>query len=112
VRSKLLLLLAAPLLVLAGSPAWAGTQTGKVTTPITRADGLVYFFVEGVASGKPACATIGYWMIKAEGTIGGKQQVATLIAAKVAGKTISVVGANTCTRWSDGEDVNELRVLD
>jgi len=35
-----------------------------------------------------------------------------LVAAQLAGRTIAVTGLNSCVRWGDGEDVNELRVVD
>ncbi|MEE4243956.1 MAG: hypothetical protein V2I33_01015, partial [Kangiellaceae bacterium] len=64
------------------------------------------------ATGKPACATTGYWMIKDENSPAGKTQISQIIAAKLAGKKIRVVGSNACTRWPDGEDINVLLIQD
>lgn len=89
----------------------AGTQTGQITRLIIRAsDGLVYFHMSGTATNKPACAKYEYWMIKLEDSPAGKRQLAALLAAKSASQTITVVGANTCTRWNDGEDIEEIHL--
>jgi hypothetical protein len=99
------------LLCIAG--ANAGTQTGKVTKLGVRdSDGLVYFILAGSPAGVPACATHGYWMIKNENSESGKRQLALLIAAQASGKSVVVMGANTCARWPDGEDVDMLSVQD
>lgn len=96
--------------VLAGGHAIAGQQTGQVTEVLVRAsDGLVYFYVSGTATAKPACAKNTYWMIKDENSATGKRQLAMLLMARETGRQVIVGGANTCTRWSDGEDVEYLR---
>lgn len=87
----------------------AGTQTGHVMHVHVRAsDGLVYVILDGPISNRPTCATINYWMIKNENSTSGKQQLAQLLAAKVSGQEITLVGSNTCTRWSDGEDIDDV----
>lgn len=89
--------------------ALAGTQSGKVTKVFIRAsDGLVYFFVEGTGTGKPACASAGYWIIKDENSSAGKRQLAALLTARASGEAVTISGMNTCTRWHDGEDVEEI----
>ena len=92
--------------------SYGGSQTGVVTSLDIRAsDGLAYFHLSGTASGRPTCAASSvYWMIKAENSLAGKQQLAMLLTALASGKTITVTGANTCSRWSDGEDVETLRI--
>jgi hypothetical protein len=94
----------------AATGALAGQQTGQITELITRAsDGLVYVHMNGTASGRPGCASQQvYWMIKDENSAAGKRQLAILIAARAMGKTITIYGAGTCTRWPDGEDINEI----
>lgn len=97
------------LVLLGTTSAFAGQQTGQVTELITRAnDGLIYFFMSGPASGRPGCATAPYWMIKDENSPAGKRQLAILLAARTSGRSVTVTGSNTCTRWPDGEDVNEI----
>lgn len=105
------LIFAALCLSLAGA-SQAGTQTGVIENIYVRAsDGLVYFVLKGSAkTGSPACATIGYWMLKDENSAAGKRQYALLLAAQLAGKTIVVSGFNTCTRWADGEDADLIVV--
>jgi len=91
------------------TPAQAGSQVGKIKSLTIRAsDGLVYFVLDGQRDGPPACATGGYWMIRAEESTTGKRQLAALLTARALGQSVTVAGSNTCTRWPDGEDVNEL----
>lgn len=59
----------------------------------------------------PDCAVKGYWIIKDENAEAGKQQYSMVLAAFTSGKTIKISGSNTCTRWRDGEDVNEIMLL-
>ena len=88
-------------------PAFAGSQTGQVTSVQVRAsDGLIIVFLSGTPSGRPACATISYWMIKNENSVAGKQQLAQLLTARATGQVITIVGSNTCSRWADGEDID------
>lgn len=100
------------LLVLIVSPVFAGKQTGKVEMLIVRAsDGLIYFTLSGGSkTDSPACATAGYWMIKDENSNVGKQQYSMILAAHASGKTVTVSGANACSRWRDGEDVDYMQL--
>jgi len=89
--------------------AFGGEQTGQITLLLTRAsDGLVYFYMSEAPTGRPACATQPYWMIKDENSAAGKRQLAVLLMARATGKVITVIGSNTCSRWSDGEDVGTI----
>lgn len=91
------------------APAHAGSQVGKIKSLTIRAsDGLVYFVLDGQLNERPACALGSYWMIRAEDSPAGKRQLATLLTARAMGQPVTVIGFNTCTRWADGEDVNEL----
>lgn len=93
-------------------PAAAGSETGQIMYLRTRAsDNLVYFALNGSASGKPACARYAYWMIQDENSATGKRQFAMLMSAMLAGKAVTVSGTGACTRWSDGEDVEEVVLL-
>ena len=87
-----------------------GAQTGKVQTIIVRDDGLHYVILEGVAVGKPACATIGYWMIRDENSAAGKSQLSLFLMAQASGQPVHVEGRNTCTRWDDGEDISSVQI--
>jgi hypothetical protein len=100
------------LLVLSGS-ALGSSQTGTVARLHVRAsDGLVYFYVDGIRSAAPGCASQSYWIIANENSVAAKQQLALLMMAEAAGKPIIVHGAGACTRWPDGEDVSEIAVYD
>lgn len=92
-------------------PAYSGEQYGKVKEVIVRgSDGLHYFWLEGAPSGKPICAQNTYWMIRDENSSAGKAQLAILLSAQAQQKSIKVVGSGTCTRWSDGEDVDYIAI--
>jgi hypothetical protein len=70
-------------LLAATAPAFSGTITGTVEWVIARAsDGLTYALINGSASGQPACATKGYWVIMDENSEAGKKQYAMLLAAQ------------------------------
>jgi hypothetical protein len=103
------LLVSAAILLLA-VPAYAGEVVGTVQSVYVRAsDGLVLVLMNGAPSGKPACATQAYWIVKGENTETGKKQYALLMSAKAAGAVVSIVGANVCTRWGDGEDIEVVQ---
>jgi hypothetical protein len=91
--------------------AAAGTQTGTITNLITRdSDGLVFVYLTGTASGRPACAAgTQYWMIPNETSESGKRMYASLLAAQMAGRVVIITGKNTCIRWGDGEDINMVQ---
>lgn len=109
-RFKQIKLQIATICALLVTPAYSGQQTGLITQVITRAsDGLVYFFMSGSPSDRPSCARISYWMIKDENSAAGKRQLAVLLAAHATSKEVTVTGSNTCSRWGDGEDVEEVR---
>lgn len=93
---------------------WAGNVEGMVGSLSQRAsDGLIVVYISGTSSGRPACAASQlYWLVKDENSNVGKGQYAMLLAARLAGKTVRVVGSNTCTRWGDGEDINYIEILD
>ena len=99
--------------LLLAADCFSGTATGKVDKVFVRdSDGLVYFTLKDSApTGKPPCATNGYWMIRDENSDSGKKQLSMILAAQASGKKVQVVGYNACTRWGDGEDVNVIVVL-
>ena len=67
--------------------------------------------MSGAPQNRPSCADgHSYWMIKDENSIAGKAQLSMLLTAYASGKTISVTGSNTCTRWKDGEDLNVIHL--
>jgi len=105
---KLLLLVYAALCV----PAFAGSQTGQVSKVVIRAsDGLVYFFMDGPSTARPACVSnMLYWMIRDENSTAGKRQLAALLAARASGQVITVRGSDTCNRWYNGEDVDSIEM--
>lgn len=92
----------------------AGVQTGKVDTLYARADGLHVVTLKGGTSknSSPTCATADYWIIKDEDSTYGKSQFSQLLAAKLAGKSVTINGLNTCTRWGDGEDISYIVIND
>lgn len=92
--------------------AAAGTITGTVASVLARAsDGLTYVYINGSASGQPACATNTYWMIVNETSDVGHKQYSMLLVAQATGAQVTLYGSGTCTRWPDGEDINEIQIL-
>ena len=100
------------LFCIVSSFTYAGTQAGTVTNIIVRqSDGLHYFYVSGTAVDRPACAAKqNYWMIKDEHSVAGKSQLSMLLTAYASGKTVKILGSGTCSRWGDGEDLNEIHL--
>lgn len=87
--------------------SYASEQTGVIEQIYKRdSDGLLFIRVAGARTAKPSCATYNYFMLRDEASNNGKQQLAMLLMAKASGQTITIIGAGSCTRWSDGEDIN------
>jgi hypothetical protein len=107
---KLLISCFGPLAMATSTVAIAGTVTGKVAVLTTRAsDGLQIVEIQGTSSNRPACAArFSYFMIRDEKSDTGKTQYAMLMAAFLSGKSVRIDGANTCSRWSDGEDIESV----
>jgi len=97
-------------LLFAGAAVQAGQVTGKITSVVVRqSDGLTYFYTDGTPTGRPACAAATtYWMIKDEDSEAGRRLYSMILTARASGAQIIVTGANTCTRWGDGEDVERI----
>lgn len=83
----------------------AMAQRGQVLDLSVRRDGLIIFSLSGERGAKPSCATNNYWIVPNENSDYGKRVYAALLAARSSGATVDVWGSGTCTRWSDGEDV-------
>jgi hypothetical protein len=71
---------------------------------------LIYFSLNAVKTNSPACATANYWIIRDENSNAGKQQYAMLLAAQLSGQMVYVIGSNSCDRWPDAEDANEINI--
>ena len=98
-------------LFLSALTAYAGDQLGAVKDVIIRAsDGLVYVYLLGTMNSKPSCSTGYYWVIKDENSAAGKKQLAALLAAQLANRNVHLIGMGTCSRWSDGEDIDSVIV--
>lgn len=89
------------------SAAHANSIEGKIKSLAVRSsDGLHVVVVEGVPTGRAACAANhDYYMIADEHSDAGKAQMAILLSAYMSGKSVAVEGTGTCTRWADGEDI-------
>ena len=106
--------LRALLLCLPAAAFAGGTATGTLSQVIVRqSDGLTYVFVNAVATGQPACAQTGpgYWIVSAETTDAGHKLYALLLAAKLSGSTVLITGDGSCSRWSDGESILMVQLL-
>lgn len=107
---RILFFIAASLLSISTSFSLAGEQTGLIKTiDIRQSDGLIYVILNGTHTNKPACAANQeYWIIKNENSSTGAKQYAALLLAYSLNRSVTIRGANACTRWSDGEDINEV----
>src|SRR6185436_9111978 len=100
------------ILLLASFAASAGQVVGSISYLVQRSsDGLIYMSINGATVGSPACATGAYFMIANETSEAGKKQFAMLLAAKASGLQVKITGRNTCTRGGDGEDIDEVWLL-
>jgi hypothetical protein len=98
--------------MLAPLAASAGQVAGTINWLAHRTDGLMYVSINGTRTGSPSCATIGYFMVRDENSEVGKKQFAMLLAAKATGARVEITGKNTCLRWGDGEDIDEVKLVD
>ncbi|ENU59643.1 MAG: hypothetical protein L0G39_10475 [Chryseobacterium sp.] len=98
-------------LVFAGN-VLASTYIGKVKAINVRDEtGLIWVYISGERTGnRPNCATNWYMVIKNENSPTGKRQLAMLMMAIATNKTVAIPGAETCTRWADGEDISIVGV--
>jgi hypothetical protein len=100
-------------LLLTPFAANAGQAIGPVLYLTQRAsDGLIYVVINGANVGSPGCATSSYFMISNENSEVGKKQFAMLLTAKATGLRVAITGKNACTRWGDGEDIDEVKIMD
>ncbi|PHR54836.1 MAG: hypothetical protein COA47_14825 [Robiginitomaculum sp.] len=107
-RKTICIVITLTVLLVLPRTSMAGEVTGPISQIITRIDGLHYFYITGTASSKPGCATSLYWMIKDENSVAGKSQFSQILTAYATGRTVKIVGNNSCTRWPDGEDVSAV----
>jgi hypothetical protein len=104
------------LCTVATAPAIAGTDTGFVEDISVRdSDGLIVvnlLFELPRPFNHPACAVRPYWIIPDEASDSGKRLFKILLAAHVAGHRVTIRGKNTCSRVPDGEDIEDVNVIE
>jgi hypothetical protein len=93
--------------VMGSADVWAGNAVGVIDKLIVRdTDGLTYVQLTTSPASRASCAAATtYWMIQNENSESGRKLYAMLLAAHLTGRTVSIVGTNTCVRWGDGEDI-------
>jgi len=105
-------LVIATLLLFSPHLAAAGHATGTVGTVQSEyAANVFYFTVAGTYAGQPACS-LGRFAVSTDQS-GGRAVMATVLAAKLAGATLTVTGvgdqapppANPCSVHGDAETV-------
>lgn len=89
--------------------ALAGDVTGEIAKLKVRNDGLHWVFVAGTNSNLPACSIYGKFVIKDENTTYGKSQFSMLVTAFAAGKDVTILGNNVCTRYPSLEDISAIQ---
>jgi hypothetical protein len=106
---KFLHLLFAILLFFSPS-VFAGNTTGKIHTVwVHYYNDFVLFSLESTQPSLAACAVTGRYVVSTS-TQQGKNILSTVLAAKAAGQTVSVMGKNTCTTHGDAEDVFAISI--
>jgi hypothetical protein len=100
--------------LIAAAPVMAGTDTAFIKAIHVRdSDGLIW--VDLISTywppiNHPQCASQPYWIIRDESSEEGRKLFATLLAAHVAGRKVTIIGKNTCSRQPDGEDIESVGV--
>jgi hypothetical protein len=95
------------------TPAIAGAQTGFIKTLYVRdSDGLIFVDVFGWRDFDNYLGTCPrtHWIIRDESADSGKRLFATLLEALISGHKIRIQGKDTCTRSSEGEDIESVEV--
>ena len=106
---KFLYVLFAILLALSPS-VFAGNTTGKIHTVwVHNYNDFVLFSLESTQPSFTTCAVTGRYVVSTS-TQQGKNILSTVLAAKAAGQTVSVMGKNTCTTHGDAEDVFAISI--
>lgn len=106
---KFLQTLCAILLVFSPS-VFAGSTTGKIHTIwVHYYNDFVLFSLESTQPSLAACAVTGRYVVSTS-TQQGKNILSTILAAKAAGQTVSVMGKNTCTIHGDAEDISAISI--
>jgi hypothetical protein len=70
---------------------------------------FVLFSLESTQPSLAACAVTGRYVVSTS-TQQGKNILSTILAAKAAGQTVSVMGKSTCTTHGDAEDVFAISI--
>lgn len=107
---RICLLAAGALATCLPATAHASHVRGKVELLWARAtDGLLYVRVTGTPTTRPTCAAATpYYIIQNESSELGRIQYAMLMSAYLAATPVEIIGSGTCTRWSDGEDIESV----
>jgi len=95
------------LLFIASMAQAGGKTSGLVTLVETKAIGVVLYTMSGTPTGQPDCATKGRYAVDLS-TQAGKNHSEWLGKAYVLGRSVTVVGAGTCT--AGGENVLETTI--
>jgi len=102
--------------------AQAGEETGTVniqyshySSNATDAGVTLFYLEDGSKTGTPpTCSTYSSgerWAIN-NNWPAANQQLATLLAAKVSGKRVKIIGAGNCDAWGDSETARDIYLLD
>jgi hypothetical protein len=90
--------------------AWhAGCKRRLARESRVRSDGLIYVTLEVAPQGRPACAaTTTYFMIQNENSEGRQEAIRSASPCQTVRSANRNWGANTCTPWPDGEDIDQI----
>jgi len=101
----------AALLLLTSTAFAESNQSGAVKDIVERpSDGAVLVSLTGPLHAKASCSAGSYWVIKDEKTRSGKIQRDALEKARSEKQNVTFIGAGSCSRVSDGEDIDSIVV--
>lgn len=105
-------------LMMAGQCAYAAgsdpsNQTGKTSSIQVLSDGRVFVNMAEMRSDRPDCASAvySYWAIADESAASAKHQIALLMAAHAAQRSVKIIGSGSCNRHPDAEDIVSVEML-
>lgn len=105
-------LVAALVLLVAGSSAQASQAPGGYISKIIVMGDVIFFTLDGERTATPACHTIsGRWAFNVT-TPAGQAKFAFLLSAYNTHKKIGIAGADNCAVWNDTESVSWFWIVE
>lgn len=86
-----------------------GTVSGTINIVTLVEDGIAYIVLNGAKSPNPDCNKDVWWHFAFDTTTPvGKEFYSTILAAKLAGKSLRVNGTGDCTAYANVENIHQI----